>query len=193
MQRNALIPEIHSSFLSCEKDTEKILTKLFKESQPYSNYLKKLLVINNPNCLDSKEYDAIVEEYSVHKLMNEKYIRLVPKLELAEHEPLKSYILITFDNFTTNEVNERFRDCTVHIDIMCHTDCWQLSNFKIRPLMIAGYIDGILNFSKLSGVGEFVFLGCQELILDEKLAGYTLSYRAVHFTEDDAKLSEIMS
>ena len=59
--------------------------------------------------------------------------------------------------------------------------------------MIMGYIDGILNLSKLSGVGEFVFLGAQELILDQNLAGYTLSYEAVHFTEDDAKLEDLAS
>jgi len=42
-----------SSFLSCEKDLETILRKLFVESQPYSDKLKKLLVINTKDCLDS--------------------------------------------------------------------------------------------------------------------------------------------
>ena len=31
------LPRLDSSFLSCEKDTETILRKLFVESQPYSN------------------------------------------------------------------------------------------------------------------------------------------------------------
>ena len=57
--------------------------------------------------------------------------------------------------------------------------------------MIAGYIDGILNLGKLSGVGETYFLGCNELILDQNLAGYTVSYQVVHFSEDDAKLEEL--
>jgi hypothetical protein len=43
-----------SSFLSCEKDLEAILKKLFIESQPYSNDLKRLLVINTKDCLDDK-------------------------------------------------------------------------------------------------------------------------------------------
>jgi len=42
-----------SSFLSYEKDLETILRKLFVESQPYSNDLKKLLVINMKDCLDN--------------------------------------------------------------------------------------------------------------------------------------------
>jgi len=54
----------------------------------------------------------------------------------------------------------------------------------MRPIKIAGYIDGILNNSRLSGVGELSFLGCNELILDENLAGYCLMYAAVHGSED---------
>lgn len=81
----------------------------------------------------------------------------------------------------------------VTFDIICNTKQWQMDDFRLRPLMIAGYIDGILNMSRLSGVGKFMFLGCQELILNSNLAGYTLSYAAVHFTEDDAKLEELSS
>ena len=194
MQRNAL-PPIQSSFLSCEKDTEIILTKLFVESQQYSNWLKRLLIINTPDCLDTsiKKYDDIVNSYSIKDLIDNQYIRQTPRLEFNEHEDVMSYILLSFDNFTTNGVNERFRDCMVTFDIICHTKQWEMNDFRIRPLMIAGYIDGILNFNKLSGVGKFVFLGCQELILDSNLAGYTLSYSAVHFTEDDAKLEALSS
>ncbi len=195
MQRNALPPTLQSSFLSCEKDTEIILNKLFMESNPYSNRLKKLLVINTPDCLDNNitKYNDIVSHYSVKDLIDKKYIRLTPRLEFEEHEDVKSYIHISFDDFKTNRINERFRDCIVHFDIMCHTKQWDLQGFELRPLMIAGYIDGILNFNKLSGVGEFVFLGCQEVVFDANLAGYVLTYEAVHFTEDDAKLEALSS
>lgn len=195
MQRNALLEPIQSSFLSCEKDTEIILNKLFAESGKYSNWLKRLLIINRPDCLDPniKKYDDIVNTYSVHDLFEKSYIRTTPRLEFNEHEDVKSYILLSFDNFTTNGANNRFRDCMVNFDIICHTAEWQMNDFRVRPLMIAGYIDGILNLSKLSGVGQFIFLGAQELILDANLAGYTVSYQAVHFTEDDAKLEELSS
>lgn len=194
MQRNGLEP-IQSSFLSCEKDVEIILNRLFVESGKYSNWLKRLLIINTPDCLDPKitKYDDIVNKYSVKDLMQKDYIRQTPRLEFNEHNDVQSYILLSFDNFTTNSVNNRFRDCMVNFDILCHTKQWEMEDFRVRPLMIAGYIDGILNLKKLSGVGQFVFLGCNELILDSNLAGYTLSYEAVHFTEDDAKLEELSS
>jgi hypothetical protein len=194
MQRNGLEP-IQSSFLSCEKDVEIILNRLFVESGKYSNWLKRLLIINTPDCLDPKitKYDDIVNKYSVKDLMQKDYIRQTPRLEFNEHNDVQSYILLSFDNFTTNSANNRFRDCMVNFDILCHTKQWEMEDFRVRPLMIAGYIDGILNLKKLSGVGQFVFLGCNELILDSNLAGYTLSYEAVHFTEDDAKLEELSS
>ena len=93
-------------------------------------------------------------------------------------------MIFAFDNFKTNIQNPQFRDCTVYIDILCHTDYWDLGNFRSRPLKIAGYIDGILNNTKLSGIGTFQFLGCNELVLDETLSGYTLSYEAIHGTDD---------
>ena len=43
---------IHSSFFSCAQDTETILKQLFVKSNPYSDRLKRLLVINNTDCLD---------------------------------------------------------------------------------------------------------------------------------------------
>lgn len=195
MRRDAVLPPIQSSFLSCPKDIEIILNKLFVESQQYSKYLKRLLIINTKDCLNPSisRYNEIVQGYSVQDLFDKTYIRLRPRLELNEHEDVKSYILIGFDHFTTNDTNERFRDCIVTFDIICHLDAWTMEDFKIRPLMIAGYIDGILNFNKLSGVGKFFFLGCQELVLNENLAGYTLSYQAVHFTEDDEKLEVLSS
>ena len=101
--------------------------------------------------------------------------------------------MLTFDNFTSNGTDPKYRDCMINFDILCNTKQWQLDDFRIRPLMIAGYIDGILNLQKLSGIGELVFLGCNELLLDPNLAGYTLSYQAVHFTEDDKKLKDLSS
>lgn len=194
MQRNGL-PPIQSSFLSCEKDTELILNRLFIDGKQYSTWLKRLLIINTKDCLDPniRKYDDIVNHYSINDLIEKQYIRFTPRLEFNEHEDVQSYILISYDNFTTNSANNQFRDCMINFDILCNTKQWDLQGLRVRPLMIAGYIDGILNLGKLSGVGETVFLGCNELILDQNLAGYTLSYHVVHFSEDDAKLEELAS
>ena len=176
-----------SSFLSCEKDLEEILRRLFIESQPYSDELKKLLVINTKDCLDNKTsevYKNAIKDMSLAKLRDQGYIKFEPKVKMPEHEEIKSYLIFSFDNFITNQKNPEYRDCNVYIDILCHTDCWDLGNFRLRPLKIAGYIDGILNKARLSGIGTFQFAGCNELVLDETLSGYTLSYSAIHGTDD---------
>jgi hypothetical protein len=181
------LPALNSSFLSCEKDIELILRRLFVESRPYSDELKRLLVISAKDCLDnttSTQYQEKLKEMTVAKMVEDGYIRLEPKLRFPEHEQVKSYIIVSFDNFTMNTTNPQFRDCTVSFDIICHTDYWDIGNYRLRPLKICGYIDGLLNNTKLTGIGQFNFLGCNELILNEDLAGYTLMYQAVHGTDD---------
>ena len=213
MRRDAIC-KCKSSFLSCEKDTERILRKLFIESHPYSEDLKRLLVINTKDCLDNKTsevYNRVLSEMTLPKLIQEGYIKIVPKFLLPEHEEVKSYIIISFDNFTpssnpefvrkefediksyvlltfdnfsTNRTNPLFRDCTVHFDIICHTDYWDLGDYRLRPLKIAGVIDGLLDRSRLTGIGTFQFLGGNELILNEEFSGYSLMYSAVHGSDD---------
>lgn len=181
--------DFSSSFLSCEKDANLIIKKLFVESRPYSDYLKQLLVVNTKDCLDDFNNPIYIQkrkEMSLPKLLEEGYIRVSPKIKMPEHEEIKSYIIIGFDNFSMTS-NTEFRDCTINFDILCHNDYWDLGNFRMRPLKIAGYIDGIINKTQLTGIGRLEFLGCNMLVLDEALAGYSLSYRAVHGSDDKIK------
>lgn len=189
MQRNLIEMQsnIYSSFLSVEKDIELILKKIFFDNQPYNKQLLRLLVINTKDCLSNQtnqDYINKINNMNLSDLINEEYIKLSPKIKMPEHEKVKSYIIISFDNFTENANNPEFRDCTISFDIICHTDYWVMDNYQIRPIKIIGYIDGILNKTKLTGIGTLNYIGCNELILDENLSGYTLSYRAIHSSED---------
>ena len=185
---NGFQGEFKSSFLSCEKDTESIIRKLFVDSKPHSDMLKRLLLINTPDCLNdmtNQVYINKIKNTSIKDLREQGYIRLEPKIKLSENEEVKSYIVISFDNFVPNATNPEFRDCIVMIDVICHTDYWDVGNFRLRPLKIAGYIDGILNGCKLSGIGKFQFAGCNELVLDDNLSGYCLMYVATHGSDDE--------
>ena len=181
-----------SSFLSCEKDFQTILRRLFVESKPYDRKLKKLLVINTKDCLDAEGnevYENKINEMSVAKLRKEGYIKFEPVIKIPEDEEIKNYIVISFDNFLPTS-NPEYRDCTVSFDILCHTEYWDIGNYRLRPLKIAGYIDGILNNAKLSGIGELKFRNCTEMILDNELAGYSLTYEAVHGHDDELEGDE---
>lgn len=187
MKRDVIMPasKFNSSFLSCQKDIETILRKLFIESKPYSDYLKRLLIINTEDCLDTDNpiYNEQIKK-SLKEIIDEGYISFIPKIKFGEHEKVKSYLVISIDNFSSNSTNPYYRDCTVNFDIICHTDYWDIGDYQVRPLKIVGYIDGILNECKLSGIGIFNFLGCNQLLLNQELSGYTLSYRAVHGNDD---------
>lgn len=184
---NGYIGTFESSFLSCEKDTEAIIRKLFVDSKPYSEELKRLILINTPDCLDDKTnpaYLAKLKEFNVKKLREEGYIRLEPKLDFGENEEVKTYIVISFDNFVPNASNPYFRDCTIMIDIICKPECWDIQNYRMRPLKIAGYIDAMLNGVKMSGIGTLQFMSANEITLTENLTGYCLIYSATHGVDD---------
>ena len=174
------------SFYSCEKDTEIILKELFVSSRPYSDTLKRLLILNVSDCLDNsnQNYQTIVENTSVKELMEGKYITLVPKLKMKEHEEVKSYIILTFDNFTETD-NPEYFDCIVSFDILCHTDYWDLGDLRMRPIKIAGIINGILNNSRLTGIGKLQCMGLNQLVLSEDWSGYTLMFQATHGNDDN--------
>jgi hypothetical protein len=83
------------------------------------------------------------------------------------------------------------------IDIQCPLDNYELNNYGIRPLMIAGYVDAILNEAKLSGIGTLQFMGMSEITLEENMGGYCMMYQSTHgaddvipITDEDAEYDE---
>lgn len=199
---------IYSSFLSCPEDIRQILHTLFVQSRPYSDYLKRLLIINNPDCLETTnpDYKSVIDSFSLGDLIDKGYIRLNPKIARGTHEEIKSYIIISLDDFSLNRKNPNFMDYNINFDIVCYNDAWVLNDLKIRPLMICGYIDGILNsltnknatFQKdhkpqirLTGIGTYKFLNCNEVVLNEDLSMYSLSYHGIHFSQDISQIGMV--
>lgn len=193
MKKDLAMKPFQSSFLSCEKDTEIILRKLFIESRPYSDELKRLLVINTKDCLDNPHnpiYQEKIQEMGLKELMEQGYISNCPQIILNEHDEVRSYLRISFDNFTPNKKNPQFRDCTVYIDVISHLDYWDLGNYRLRPLKMVGFVDGILNNSRLTGIGTFQFEGCSMHTWDHNLSGYILKYSAIHGSDDKLQESD---
>lgn len=178
--------DFKSSFLSCEQDTEKIWRKLFVESRPYSDKLKRLLIINTPDCLDDSkaQFQGEVDKYSLKDMHDLEYITTVPKLRFSDHENVKSYIILQFDDFTPT-TNPQYRDCTITFTILCNLEQWEIDNYRLRPYQIAGYIDGIMDNTTLTGIGKLQFLGAKQINLSECLGGIVLTYLATHEKKAD--------
>lgn len=185
---NMLAKNFKSTFMSCAKDQETIWRRLLVDSKPYSDKLKRLLIINTPDCLDRDQvvYQQEIDKYTIKTMMDNQYIKAIPKLSFGEHEEVKSYIMLEFDDFTPT-TNPEYRDCTITFSIICHLDYWELEDYQLRPWMIAGYIDGILNETKLSGIGKLQFVGATQLVLNEYLGGVMLRYTATHSDADDSE------
>jgi len=171
--------EPQSSFMSVEKDLTIITGKIMENKR-----LQRLLYYTDKFCLRKSN------EFNGHPDLNDKQkaelfgknIKIVPKLYIDGS--VLTYIIITFDNFTTNATNPQFRDNIVTFDIICHFDQWQLEDFQLRPYRIAAELDSMLNNQKLTGIGLFEFLGCNQIILNDEFAGLTLMYSAIHGGED---------
>jgi hypothetical protein len=93
-------------------------------------------------------------------------------------------LVISFDNFISNNTNPEFRDNTIEFDIVCHFDQWQLSDFELRPYKIAAELDCMFNNKRLTGIGDIEFFGASQMVLTDEYAGLCLTYRVVHGDED---------
>lgn len=190
--KDIIAKNLKTSFMSVAKDQETIWRKLLVESD-YKNLLKRLLVINTKDCLDlsNQAYSEDIDKLSIRDLMNKGYIRVIPKLEFGEHEEVKAYIMLEFDDFVPTD-NPEFRDCVISFTIICHLDYWGLDDYQLRPHLIAGYIDGIMDNTKLSGIGTLQFLGASQIVLNEYLGGIMLRYVATHGADDQVPTKDVM-
>lgn len=106
-----------SSFLIVEKDVKLIAEKMLSNQR-----LLKYLHYRDPNPLQQPSLTAREKL----ELINHE-IRIVPKYDIEKKCP--NIVVITFNNFTPNANNPKFRNCILCFDILCHPDHWNLGDF----------------------------------------------------------------
>lgn len=161
-----------SSFLSIDKDMSLIVNYILKNER-----LKKLLHYTTKDSLDRPK---LTEDESLE--LFGKNVKIVP--QVVVDGSVRNYIIINFDNFTTNNSNPYFRDNLIEFDIICHYDQWQLQDFQLRPYRIAAELDSMLNGQRLTGIGKLEFVGASQIPLTSDYAGLCLIYSAIHGDED---------
>lgn len=163
-----LVQTQETTFLTAQKDLFKIVQKFINNEK-----LKKLLFYPVKDALDRKDLTSEETLGLLHK-----NIRVIPKLQVSED--VQSYIIIGFDGFITNAKNPEYRDNIITFDVICHFDSWVMENYQLRPYLIMGEIDGMLNKSKLNGIGTVEFISANQLLLSSDLAGFSLTYRVIN-------------
>lgn len=166
----------NSSFLSLEKDMNIIVDMIMKNDR-----LKKLLYYTTKDCMSKPN---LTEDETIS--LFGKQIKTVPKITVDGS--VLNYIIVSFDNFISNNTNPEFRDNIVEFDIICHFDQWQIKDFELRPYKIAAELDSMFNNKRLTGIGEVEFLGANQMILTDEYAGLCLTFRVVHGDEDKKKM-----
>ena len=165
-----------SSFLSAEKDMGIIVEMIMNNDR-----LKKMLHYTSADCLKKPN----LTQNETYELFG-KNIKIVPKLYVDGS--VLNYIIISFDNFSTNATNPEFRDNIIEFDIICHFDQWHMKDFELRPYKIAAELDSMFNEKRLTGLGELRFLGANQMILTDEYAGLCVMYQAIHGEEDKKKM-----
>ena len=169
-----------SSFLSAEKDMNIIVDRIMKNEN-----LKKMLFYTSRDCLNRPK----LTEDETYSLFG-KQIKIVPKLYVDGS--VLNYMIISFDNFTTNRNNPEFRDNIIEFDIICHFDQWHMKDFELRPYKIAAELDSMFNDKHLTGIGTLQFLGANQMILTDEFAGLCVMYQVIHGEEDKQKMPNPM-
>ena len=100
-------------------------------------------------------------------------IKIVPVID--KEEDIKNYIIIQFGAFSGVE-GKPYKNYVITFDIVCNISNWMLKDYTPRPYKIMAEIDEIISDSKIDSLGPVQFLAAQNLIINEELSGFTLSY-----------------
>ena len=165
---------------------------LFKDSESFKNVEKDLNYIVSKISQDDRLLKLLsLQENKVESLTPEekkeilqKCVKIVPKVNNI-NETNWSFIGITFDNFTPNLENPKYRDKVLIFDIICNFDTWNMDDFKLRPYQIAGRLDVLFNEQSLADTYTINFMSANNIILDEEIAGINLCYSVIYGTESD--------
>lgn len=129
--------------------------------------LMKLLVNTGTNA----ETDPI-DQSKIESVFGNN-IKIVPVID--KEEDAKNYIVIQFGAFSPAG-DTHFKNYIITFDIICNVNNWMLKDYTPRPYKIMAQIDSIISDSKIDSVGPVTFVSAQNLIVNEELSGFTLSY-----------------
>lgn len=131
----------------------------------------KLLKDTSKDALSSLEPITQQDRLS---LIKDKYITLVPYL--PKEEEVKSYLIISFDDFSPTVGTDKAMDYTMSIDVLCHRDLWTMSGLCPRPYLIMNEIKKEFHMAKLDTWGPAVFVGAPSLVANDSYMGFSMLF-----------------
>lgn len=158
-----------ANFSTVEKDFEDITSRILS-----NDTIIKLLYFNTPDCLTKGKVEITSE---VIEDIVKQNLRIVPSVKVPENKG--SYIIITFDSFSTNENNPEFMDNLILMDVLCPDDVWMMDSYMMRPFRIMHELQHLFNDRPLNGIGKVYFLGANLLNLGD-YSGYQMAFSVIN-------------
>ncbi|GAV11289.1 hypothetical protein [Paenibacillus sp. NAIST15-1] len=152
----------------CELSTMKteIMTRIISNKN-----LCKALYYNDPDFLDKIE---INDPYSL------LYDRVFPYRRVPEVEDeAKTFINLSLSRF--RKIDNSFKDGLITIFVITHTDLVRTDYGILRYDYIINEIDELFNQKRGLGIGKLEFAGMDELYVNKKFIGISVSYKPVDF------------
>ncbi len=165
----------YATFKVVEKTLSKVIDLLLKNPS-----LKKLLYYSDKQALG---LPTLNQEQSFSLINNQ--LRIVPKFDISPDD--KPFVVIGLDDFVPVEGQTTLKTAVLSFDILCNYDRWLLEDFQLRPVAIAGEIDGMINTSFKNKGGIAKFMNMKQLILNSYFGGYSLYYSLDIFFDDIEK------
>ena len=97
-----------------------------------------------------------------------------------EEQKAQSFLTILFENYEIND-NVDYKNATLRFDIICPSNSWVINDSDLRPFKIMQIIDGMMNGSRLEGIGNLQFKEANIIIPSAYHTGYMMEYEHSEF------------
>jgi len=136
--------------------------------------LMRLLLINNEKALSDTV--AAPDEDQVAAAFGDQ-IRTTPMID--KDTEMKNYIILQAGGFQPAGESGNYMRYFLIFDIICNVRSWQLNDYSPRPYRIMSEIDDMVGQTKIDALGEVQFFSANPLVINEEMAGFTLTYEVV--------------
>lgn len=139
-------------------------------------------ILNNQNICKAVHHNEanFLDNADINDSYSLMYERVFPYRRIPEvDEESRTCISLAFNRF--RKINNSFKEGLITIYIVTHIDLVKTNYGALRYDFIANEIDELFNQSRGFGIGQLEFSGMDDLYVNKKFIGMSISYRPVDF------------
>jgi hypothetical protein len=123
---------------------------------------------------------GFLEQPKIEKTEELIYRNIFPHRFIPDvSDSAETYITLSLSNYKL--INSKFKSGLVNIYMFTHRDLFKTDYGYTRMDYIMTKVEELMDSKRGIGLGELVFAGLNEYVVNEKFQGYVLTYRPVDF------------